>query len=111
MAPGIPWEVMDGDCIRLAGEEVVLAFSTTASVGETWDFPASRSKDILIVKADRREVLLDGKLLDLSGKPYNLLCVLYGRRGRVVSYSDIKKAVWPECALSDKGEPLLLTKI
>ena len=104
LIPGEPWKLSDGDRISLARDEVVLVFSTAAPVGgETWDYPDPQ----LILDPDRREVILGGQHITLSGKLYGLLHVLYENRGRAVSILDIKTEVWQERGLGADGMPLV----
>ena len=114
LAPGVPRRLEDRDRISLANEEVVLIFATSVSMaGETWDLPASSSKPspkpILELDYDRREVMVDGKVLVplLSGRPYELLQVLYDNRGRAVSDSEIKRTVWSDYGLGVDGKTMV----
>jgi predicted ATPase/DNA-binding winged helix-turn-helix (wHTH) protein len=43
----------------------------------------------------RREVLLDGRPLDLGGRAFDLLVSLIEARGAVISKDDLKERVWP----------------
>jgi hypothetical protein len=104
LAPGEPRELQDRDRISLARDAAVLIFATASPIGsETWDYPGS----LLILDPERREVMLDGRPLALSGKLYDLLHLLYENRGQAVRARDIKKAVWNERALGADGMPLV----
>jgi hypothetical protein len=116
LIPGEPWKLRDRDRISLARDGVVLIYSTAAPAGgQTWDYPESQPEppmaekpdSPLILDPDRREVILDGKPLPLSGKPYALLHLLHENRGRAVSTLDIKKEVWKERGLGADGLPLV----
>ena len=114
LAPSVPRRLEDRDRISLANAEVVLIFATSVSMaGETWDLPASSSKPspkpILELDHDRREVMLDGKVLvpPLSGRPYELLQVLYDNRGRAVSDGEIKRTVWSDYGVGVDGKPMV----
>ena len=115
LAPGVPREIRDRDRIGLAREEVVLIFAAaTLTDSDTWDYPESQPKPTaaqrepsVILDQERREVVLDGQPLVLSGKLYDLLCLLYENRGRAVSDRDIKTAVWQERGLGADGMPLV----
>ena len=105
LKPDMPQAIQDGDRISLAKDEVILMFVSAASMGgETWDFappepsPGPPPQPILLLDHDRREVILDGDVLDppLRGKLYDLLKFLYDNRGRAVSDVEIMKEVWPE---------------
>lgn len=115
LAPGVSRELRDRDRIGLARDEVVLTFATAAPMGsETWDYPESQPEtpaaqkgSPVILERERREVILDGLPLALSGKLYDLLCLLYENWGRAVSDHDIKEAVWQERGLGADGMPLV----
>jgi pSer/pThr/pTyr-binding forkhead associated (FHA) protein len=111
-APGEPRELQDKDRISLARDAAVLIFTTAAPTGsETWDYPEPGADQtpgpLLIVDPERREVILDGQRLDLRGKLYDLIALLYENRGRAVSTHDIKTTVWKERPLGADGMPLV----
>jgi DNA-binding winged helix-turn-helix (wHTH) protein len=64
----------------------------------------------VVLDHERREVTLDGRPLALSGRLYDLLCLLYENRGRAVSDREIKAAVWQERGLGTDGLPLVLQR-
>jgi DNA-binding response OmpR family regulator len=104
LPPAEPRQLQDRDRISLARDAAVLIFTTAFPMGsETWDYPGSP----LILDPDRREVILDGRPLPLSGKLYALLALLYENRGQAVSARDIKKAVWKERVTGADGMPLV----
>jgi DNA-binding winged helix-turn-helix (wHTH) protein len=116
LAPGKPRELQDRDRISLARDAAVLIFATAAPIGgETWDYPESQPEPgadqvpgpPLILDPERREVILDGRRLALTGKLYDLIALLYENRGRAVSAHDIKRAVWKERPLGADGMPLV----
>jgi pSer/pThr/pTyr-binding forkhead associated (FHA) protein len=108
LVPGESCELKDRDRISLARDEVVLVFSTTAPTGgETLDYPEPQPDPLLILDPDRREFILDGQPLGLSGRLYDLLLLLYENRGRAVSILDIKAEVWQERGLGADGMPLV----
>jgi pSer/pThr/pTyr-binding forkhead associated (FHA) protein len=116
LVPGRPYEIQDRDRIGLARDEVVLTFAGAAStVSETWEYPESQPEPStaqnrgspIILDQERREVFLDGAPLHLSGKLYDLLCLLYEKQGRAVNTHDIKKRVWPEREFGADGMPLV----
>jgi DNA-binding winged helix-turn-helix (wHTH) protein len=61
----------------------------------------------VILDQERREVIVDGQPMTLSGKLYELLEMLYENQGQAVSTHDIKKAVWQERGLGVDGMPLV----
>jgi DNA-binding response OmpR family regulator len=116
LTPGEPWKLRDRDRISLARDEVVLVFYTASPAGgQTWDYPESQPEppmaekpdSVLTLDLERREVILDGKPLTISGKLYELLQLLYQNQGRAVEAGDIKRAVWPERGLGADGMPLV----
>lgn len=108
LAPGVPQEIKDRDRIGLARKEVVLTFVTAAvTASETWDYPESQPRPPVILEPERREVILDGRPVALTGKLYDLLRMLYDNWGRAVSSLDIKRAVWAERGLGADGMPLV----
>ena len=116
LTPGVAQEIMDRDRIGLARGEVMLTFAAAALPdSDTWDYPESQpgppaaqgQEALVIVDQERREVTLDRQPLAVSGKLYDLLCLLYRNRGRAVSDCDIKEAVWPERGLGADGLPLV----
>ncbi|RAP25824.1 hypothetical protein C2W64_02298 [Brevibacillus laterosporus] len=50
----------------------------------------------LTINVERREILLDGVRLYLSGKDIDLLMLMYERVNQAVSYDEMKVHVWPE---------------
>ena len=50
----------------------------------------------LIVQKTKRQVIVGGQRLALSGKHIELLFCLYDHRNRAVSYEELKANVWPE---------------
>jgi pSer/pThr/pTyr-binding forkhead associated (FHA) protein len=105
-----PYILGNGDRISLAREEAVLIFNNLnePELGETVDFTRSnisRAKlpqDSLAINLDRREILINGKPIYLSGKDIELLLFLYQNRNKATSYNEIKSKIWPE-RLFDAG--------
>lgn len=52
----------------------------------------------IFIDIERRQVILEEKVLLLQGKELELLMALYINRQRAVCYDDIRKLVWPERA-------------
>jgi hypothetical protein len=116
LTPGEAYDLEDRVRIILARDEVVLTFSVAHPTGsETWDYAESRSETlstqkpgpVVVLDRERREVIIDGRMLDLTGKLYDLLCLFYENRGRVVSHVEIKRVVWQERELGADGMPLV----
>ncbi|UFJ41697.1 FHA domain-containing protein [Brevibacillus humidisoli] len=112
-----PRLLQDGDRITLAKGAVVLSFNNllTTSSGESGitqemklppavveqEWPAAW----LVIHLERREILLDGMPLYLSGKDMDLLLLLYQRANQAVDYEEIKCQIWPERA-ADPNVPI-----
>lgn len=65
--------------------------------------PYSLSDLSLIVNADRREVMKDGKTISLSRKEFDLLSFLAANRGRVFDRQTLLSRVWGEdCYVDDR---------
>ena len=116
LAPGESHELKNRDRIILARDAVVLTFSVAIPTGsETWDYTESQPESLaaqkpgptVILDRERREVIIDGRVLVLRGKPYDLVCLLYENRRRTVSTVEIKRVVWPERELGADGMPLV----
>ena len=69
----------------------------------------------LRVDQDRKEVWIDGKLVALSKKEFNLVLLLYHRMGSVCSRNEIIAEVWPEVedpgAVSDASIDQLIHRL
>ena len=98
------------DRISLAKGSVILIFNQIgkSNSGETinfTDFSPYVEENILgnlVIHSERREVLRDGKPLQLVGKEMELFLLLYQYRQKAVSYDEIKVKVWPERLMADK---------
>ncbi|QOS98741.1 FHA domain-containing protein [Brevibacterium sp. JNUCC-42] len=58
--------------------------------------PVNTAVKGLTINVERREILLDGVRLYLSGKDIDLLMLMYERVNQAVSYDEMKVHVWPE---------------
>lgn len=113
IAPNFSYILRNGDQISLAKDEALLTFNYIDDIsGETSDFVNSKfilsssGRDALVINQERREILIDGKQLYLSGKDIELLLMLHRNRCKAVSYNKIKTEIWPERLLdSDSGIP------
>jgi DNA-binding winged helix-turn-helix (wHTH) protein len=99
------YEIHNGDRLSLADDAATLLFSYNA---RPTTLTISNDSEALNIRfnTERRELFIDGKKINLSGNLYKLFEVLYNNRGKVVSHSDIKEAVWSDRARDEKGEPL-----
>jgi DNA-binding response OmpR family regulator len=116
LTPGEAYDLEDRDRIVLARDEVVLTFSVAHPTGsETWDYAESQSEAPAAQKPgpavnldrERREVIIDGRVLVFRGRLWNLVCLLHENRRRVVSTVEIKRVVWPERESGADGMPLV----
>ena len=57
----------------------------------------------VILNAERREVVKDGKAVEMRDKELEVLLCLAKNRGRVVSPSELYESVWGEMALPSSG--------
>ena len=57
----------------------------------------------VILNAERREVVKDGKAVEMRDKELEVLLFLAKNRGRVVSPSELYESVWGEMALPSSG--------
>lgn len=60
----------------------------------------------LVIDRDARRVTLGGVELALSSKEYQLLVILAGEPGRVISRHELLEAVWPELTSDNPGATL-----
>lgn len=58
--------------------------------------PVNTAVKGLSINVERREILLDGVRLYLSGKDIDLLMLMYEHVNQAVSYDEMKVHVWPE---------------
>lgn len=56
------------------------------------------ANNTIFIDIERRQVVLEEKVLLLQGKELELLMALYINRQKAVCYDDIRKLVWPERA-------------
>ncbi|MFX4261531.1 FHA domain-containing protein [Pelotomaculum propionicicum] len=103
IVPNHPYILGNGDQISLSKNEVIFIFNCSQSVsGETSEFVNSKSispgtlHDSFSINQERREILIDGRQLYLSGKDIELLLLLHRNRCTAVSYNEIKIKIWPE---------------
>lgn len=110
-----PRLLQDGDRITLAKGAVVLSFNNLLSapagdLGITQELklpPAAvepGSSAGLVIHLERREILLDGQPLLMSGKDMELLLLLYQRVNQAVGYEEIKRRIWPERIAESNGQ-------
>lgn len=93
----------DGNVISFAKGEAILKFHNTyeRELDSTLDLPNLNEVIInnfteLMFNIERREIMLDGTLLYLSGKDIELFLLLYQKVNQAVSYEEIKTKIWPK---------------
>jgi pSer/pThr/pTyr-binding forkhead associated (FHA) protein len=109
--PDQAYQIQNGDRISLAKDTVVLIIhklgqpDSDETVNFTSALPpmAVNTNQKFSVNLERREVLIDGKTVQLFGKDMDLLMLLYQHPDRAVSYNEIKREVWPERLFEDSG--------
>ena len=107
--PHQAYQLQNGDRISLARDTVVFTihklshFDSDETVNFTSTLPpvAIDTNQKFSVNVERREIFVDGKVLQLFGKDMDLLMLLYQHMDRAVSYSEIKREVWPERLFED----------
>ena len=84
------------------GVRVLMRFkeSPTTSTARIEEIGIGDVKQLAWLKVDenRNEVWVDGKLIPLSKKEYQLISYLYQRPGKICSRDEIIAGVWPEVA-------------
>ena len=94
-----------GDRIELAEGQVLLRFQRR---GTTVTLPAASAKDDgdLVVDTRSREVWVRGERLEspLSRKEFDVLDLLFQKRGEACSRNDIASVGWPERSPGDVGD-------
>lgn len=112
--PRQAYQLQHGDRISFAKETVIMVMHKLSELDpdETINFispqPAATvsTGPSFQINPERREIVVDGELVQLFGKDLDLLLLLYQHMDRAVSYSEIKKAVWPERLFEDNdGTP------
>lgn len=93
-----------GDRIRLGGSNVTFIFRHSGATTLKLSVVEPPSEAV-VVDAKARQVYIRGEKLEppLSRKEFDLLQLLYSRRGEAVSREDIARYVWPERPDGDVG--------
>ena len=94
-----------GDRIELAEGQVLLRFQTRGTTVTLPSAAAAHDGD-LVVDSKSREVWVRGDNLEspLSRKEFDVLNLLYQKRGEACSKDEIATAGWPERSLGDVGD-------
>ncbi|MEA4924010.1 MAG: FHA domain-containing protein [Syntrophomonadaceae bacterium] len=109
LEPHQPFSLCHGDSIDLARGSAFMTFKSlfeSENDDTTIDLVKYNTMQSLVspaglnINVARREVLLDNRPLNLSGKDLELLLQLYMNRNKAVSYDNIRRTVWPERPVS-----------
>ncbi|NPV89428.1 MAG: FHA domain-containing protein [Firmicutes bacterium] len=100
LSPFQDYRIQHDDIITLCEGVVVfkLVFPRHTNINgeETTDALAPKEIPIIYFNNDRREFLINGKTLSLSGKDFDLLLLFYNNQSRAVSNDLIRITIWPE---------------
>lgn len=103
-----------GDKVVLASGIVIFHFIISLEIDKTLDFDRTQSVKLEHVSTfdsqveidwDRMYLLLDNQVVSLSVKEWLLLELLYKQRNKLVSYEEIRRAVWAERYTDDSNFP------
>lgn len=100
--------LQDGDKIILANGLVSLSFVIDADNDVTMlSLPKvfTQEEHSLAVDLAKRQAYINGEPLTLSGKPLDLLLLLYKHKNVAVSYDEIKKVLWSERQIVENSIP------
>ena len=105
LVPNEPHTLEEGDIIDLAVNAVKLKVPVPARDSEDQTETVTVEVSVITVDTGPREVILRGEKLipPLSPKEFDVLALLYSRKGKVVSHDDIAAHGWPERAESGVG--------
>ena len=114
LEPYLPYTLHNGDKIILASGIVLIRFTISPEFEKTLDFDTTqslqtvgKSQSILPVVIDttRKALYINNVEVPLSVKEWRLLDLFNKNRNKLVSYSDIRIAVWTERTHLDDGVP------
>jgi pSer/pThr/pTyr-binding forkhead associated (FHA) protein len=114
LTPNLPNNLHNGDKITLASSIVVLRFVIAPELEKTLDFESTQSLKNntaplsvlpIVVDTAKKILYIKKREVPLSVKEWCLLELLYNNRNKLVSYADIRTAVWVERQLLDNNEP------
>lgn len=94
----------NGDRLSLANDTVVLLFLYEMGA-TTIPLQQYAEQTCFHFDSERRELVVDGKRIELHGNLFGLFSILYQNSGKAVSHQEIKKAVWPDRARDKNGSP------
>lgn len=108
LTPFQPRQLQASDKIILVKGLVTLLFNLNVDYEKTFlNLPRVFAQDehSLAVDLAKRQAYINGEPLTLSGKPLDLLLLLYEHKNAAVSYEQIKKTLWSERQASADGIP------
>jgi len=103
-----PRQLQDSDRITLVKGIVTLTFCQDTDYDKTFlNLPKVFAHDqhSLAVDPAKRQAYINGEPLSISGKPLDLLLLLYENKNRAVSYEDIKRTLWSERQPAENNVP------
>lgn len=101
LLPNAPHLLQDGDSVVLAKGAVTFRYVASNAWDETMELgrlTLLRTSSALTLDEARRQCIVDGKAIPTSLKEWEFLWILYKHTGKLVSYDEIKCAVWDERA-------------
>lgn len=108
LTPYEPQQLQDGDRITLVKGLVTLSFNLDVDYEKTFlTLPKVFAQDqhSLVVDLAKRQAYINGDPLSISGKPLDLLMLLYEHKNKAISYDQIKKALWSERQTDENNVP------
>lgn len=107
LRPEEPYPLKNGDRITFVKGLVSICYLEETDLENTISFPklSSLREEPLCFDLGKRQIWLNGSILNLTGKSQDLLLLLYENKNRAVSYDEIKKRVWPERLITDQQMP------
>ncbi len=102
------YKLNPGDVITLIEGLVFFTYQEEVDPEKTIVFPQCLiNRKGLFVDEAKKQIWYQDKILKISGKPRELLLLLYRNKNRTVSYEEIKRALWPERELDEDGLPIV----
>jgi len=108
LKPFEPHQLQEGDRITLVKGLITLSFGPYIDNERTFlNLPKVIVQDrhSLVVDLAKRQAYINGEPLSISGKPLDLLMLLYENKNKAVSYDEIKKALWSERQVDENNIP------
>lgn len=108
LTPYEPKQLQAGDRITLVKGLVTLSFNLEVDSDKTYlTLPKVFAQDehSFVVDPAKRQAYINGEPLNLSGKPLDLLMLLYEHKNKAISYDQIKKVLWSERQTDENNVP------